>query len=256
MKVLEIFDKVRKAPYINFGELFGNAFALFQKVWLQGLLLQVLTIAVSYGLMVIAYIPILASVFIVEGNGSGSGSDLGYIILGIFGFLLLLVIIILMAMFQLALQASFYKIVRIKDRDINKEAGVGFGMYIKKKYIKKILVLTMAQVGVVVLSSFLFLIPLLYVVIPLQFVIIIFAFNPEWSVNDIYKAAFKLGTKKWGITMGAGLLLGIIALIVGFMACFIGIYATLSIVYLPIYLVYKEVVGFTEDDDLIAEIGV
>ncbi len=114
----------------------------------------------------------------------------------------------------------------------------------------------MAQIGIAVVAMLFFILPLFFVLVPLQFAVIIFAFNPELSVNDILKAAFAIGTKKWGITFGACLIIGFLALVVGVMACFVGVYATVSIVYLPAYLVYKEVVGFTEDEDLIAQIGV
>lgn len=255
MTLSELLIKTKQAPHIDFGELFGRAFDLFQKVWLQGLLLQALTIAVSYGLLMLAYIPVMGTVFIVESNGSGSGSEAGYSVLAIFTMLLFLLIIIVISTFQFCLQAAFYRIVRMKDRNRSGDPGVGFGMFIKKKYIKKAIVMSLVQVGLAILAGLLFIIPLFYVLIPLQFAIIIFAFNPGWTVNDIYKAAFRLGTKKWGVTFGACLVIGALALIVGFLACFIGIYATISIVYLPVYLIYKDVVGFTEDDDMIAQIG-
>ena len=256
MMLSDMLVKIKQAPHIDFGELFGRSIDLFQKTWLQGMLLQVLIMVVSYGLVFIAYIPIIGTVFIVEEGGSGSGSEVGYAILGILTLLLILFILIVISVFQFCLQAAFYRIIRMKDRNNNGELGISFGMFIKKKHIKKVIVLSMAQVGITVIATLFFIIPLFYALVPLQFAIVIFAFNPDWSVNDIYKAAFTLGNKKWGITFGACVVIAILAMIVGFIACFIGVYATISIVYLPVYLIYKEVVGFTEDDDMIAQIGV
>jgi len=250
----DMLAKIKQATRIDFGGLFGRSIALFQKVWLQGLLLQVLVI--SYGLIFIAYIPIIGTVFIVEEGGAGSGSEVGYAIVGILTLLLILVILLVILVFQCCLQAAFYRIVRMKDQNNSGELGTNFGMFLKKKYLKKVIALSMAQVVIMVLATLFFIIPLFYVLVPLQFTTILFAFNPDWSVNDIYKAAFALGNKKWGITFGTCLVIGILAMIVGFIACFIGVYATISVVYLPVYLIYKEVVGFTEDDDMIAQIGV
>ncbi|WP_299149935.1 hypothetical protein [uncultured Dokdonia sp.] len=253
----DLLTKIKNAPHVDFGNLFGESINLFQKVFLQGLLLQILTVAISYGISMLVMLPFSLGGAFIDYNDINSYSDEEVGIVAIITmFFLYLIITVVMAVVNFALQAAFYRIVRMKDRNKRSELGVGFGMFIKKQHIKKVLILSMAQIGIAVIAMLFFIIPLFFVLVPLQFAVIIFAFNPELSVNDILKAAFTLGTKKWGITFGACLIIGFLALVVGVMACFVGVYATISIVYLPAYLVYKEVVGFTEDEDLIAQIGV
>ena len=257
MTTEEIVQKINNAPRVDFGDIFSRAFDIFQKVWGQGLLMQVLIMAISWGVSMVIMIPFsLVGAFIdsTEINYS-SGQEVSFVAIG-FMIIMYLIMAIILSVVSFALQADFYRIVRLKDRNKRDTTGVGFGMFVKKQYIKKLVVLSIFQIGISAIAVLLFILPIFFVIVPLQFAIVIFAFNPEWSVNDIYKAAFSLGTKKWAVTFGTCLVLGILALITGFMACFVGVYATISIVYLPAYLIYKDVVGFTEDDDLIAQIGV
>lgn len=255
MTLSQLLLKIQVNKSVDFGEIFNEAINLFQKVWLQGLLLQLLVILVSYGVSMVMYIPMMASVFVLsdlEPDEQGVVS----IIIGILFFALYLIIIVLLATFSFGLQAAFFRIVRMKERNIATQRGVNFGMFFKKKHLKKLFVLAMAQIGISILAVMLCVIPIFYVIVPLQFASIIFAFHPELSVNDIYKAAFQIGNKKWGVAFALLLVSGILAIVIGFLACFIGIYATLSFAYLPAYLIYKEVVGFYEDEDAIAKIGV
>lgn len=256
MTFLEIQEKINKNTPVDFGTVFGSAFDLFQKVWLQGFLLQLLGILVQYGTSMILYIPLMALSFVVDDQALASEDiTTESIIIFVLFLVLYLAIIIVIATFSFGLQAAFYRIVRVKERNKRTELGVNFGMFFKKKHIKKVFVLSMAQIGIVILAVMLCVIPVFYVIVPLQFVIIIFAFHPDLTVNEVYKVAFKLGNAKWGVTFGLILISGFLALFAGFLACFIGIYFTISFVYLPGYLVYKEVVGFYEDDDAIAQIG-
>ncbi len=253
MKTLQGFiEKVERAPRLDFGDTIGKSFDLFGNIWTQGLLLQGILIAVNYGITIITYLPLMGSAFILEGSDSPEGIQ--EMILGILTVLFMLVLYIIYAVFAFALQAAFFNIIRMKDRGLRNQEGVNFGMFIKKKHIKKVFVLTMCQIGIAILAVLLFIIPIFYVIIPLQFATIIFAFNPDWTVNDIYKAAFKLGTAKWGISFASVLVGGFIAML-GVIACFIGVLATASFAILPGYLIYKGVIGFTEDDDMIAQIG-
>ncbi len=256
MTFLEIQEKINKNTPVDFGAVFGSAFDVFQKVWLQGLLLQLLGILVQYGSSMILYIPLMALGFVVDDQALASEelTTESIVIFALF-IVLYLAIIIVVATFNFGLQAAFYRIVRVRERNKQTEQGVNFGMFFKKKYIKKVFVLSMAHLGIMVLAMLLCVIPFFYVIIPLQFAVIIFAFHPDLTVNEIYKAAFKLGNSKWGVTFGLVFVSAILAIPVGLLACFIGVYFTISFIYLPGYLVYKEVVGFYEDDDAIAQIG-
>ena len=108
--------------------------------------------------------------------------------------------------------------------------------------------------GIAVLAQSLFMIPYIYVFVPLAYFTIIFANNPELSEMEIVKASFKLGNKKWLITFGTMFVAGLLGML-GIIGCGIGILFTMSIVYLPVFFIYKEVVGF-DDSSEIEQIGV
>ncbi|MFC4634843.1 hypothetical protein ACFO3O_13050 [Dokdonia ponticola] len=255
MTFLQIQEKINKNNPVDFGDVFGEAINLFQKVWLQGFLLLVLSFLIQYGLSLLMYIPAIALEFIVDDQALEGDFNIVAILVMILFLVLYLVTLIVVTTFNFGLQAAFYRIVRVKERNKRAELGINFGMFFKKKHIKKLFIFSMAQAGIGILAFMLCVIPILYVFIPLQFALIIFAFHPDLTINEIYKAAFNLGNAKWGVTFGLVFVSGILASIVGLVACFIGIYFTLSFVYLPAYLVYKRVVGFYEDDDAIAQIG-
>lgn len=225
-----------------------------KKVWLQGLLMIILSSLSFMGIYMILVVPMMASNFIVDGQITNDEVG-GSIFLMVILFLVYILIIAGATIANLGLQAAFYRLVRVKDRNDNQEQGVNFGMFFKKDYLKKLAVFSLAYLGIMILSYILCFLPILYAIVPLQYALIIFAFHPEWSINDIYTAGFKLGNKKWGVSFALVLVSGLVAYIVGFLACLIGIYATMSFVMLPGYIIYKEVIGFTEVEDAIAQIG-
>ena len=51
-----ISKKISEAPSIDFGDLFNESVAVFKKVWLQGFLLQLITIALSLPLLFFNFI--------------------------------------------------------------------------------------------------------------------------------------------------------------------------------------------------------
>jgi hypothetical protein len=128
-------------------------------------------------------------------------------------------------------------------------------MLFKKQYMSKLLGLSLATVGIGIAAYLLCLIPIFYVIVPLQFISVIFAFNPELSVKEVIYSSFNLGTKKWFIAFGLLFVSTILAQLAGMIMCVIGVLFTASFVYLPAYFIYKEVVGFYEDDEAIAQIG-
>ena len=254
MTTNQFTDKIHKAPRLDFGNVFSDAIALFQKVWLQGFLMVLLGFVIVMGLYTMMMIPMLASGFILEQNPEDMNTVVSVLLMGVI-FLTYMVIIIVATTLNVALQAAFYRITRLKDRNVKTEVGVNFGMFLKKRHLKKLFLFSLIYMVILGVSYVFLILPLFYVMIPMQYALIIYAFYPEWSIKEILKAGFELGNKKWGITFALMLVGGIAAYTVGFLACFVGVYFTLSFVYLPVYLIYKEVVGFTEVEDVIAQIG-
>ena len=253
----QLQDRIANSPTLDFGDIFSRAFDLFQKVWVQGLILQLLRLVVNYGLAFVMYIPMLGSGFIFSStieNGNTGELGIGMIIWLVFIGLLYLAFILAMAIATTGLEMAFYRIVRLKERGV-RQSDVNFGMFFKRQYLKKTVLFAMAQMGIALLAVMLCIAPIFYVIVPLQLAVIIFAFNPELSINEVYNLAFKLGNKKWLIAFGLLFVSGLLALITGAIACLIGIYLTISFVYLPVYLIYSDTIGFTEDDEAIASIG-
>jgi len=256
MTLTSLLQFIEKNKPLDFEDIFSRSFDLYQKVWVKGLLLQLLGILISYGLFFIMYIPMIGSSFIIVSLEENESSSSGFVmvVFMILIFLLYMAVILGLAIFHTGLQMAFYRIVRLKERGERQE-GVNFGMFFKRPLLKKTIYFGLAQFGIAMIAVLLCVIPILYVIIPLQFAMIIYAFNTELTIKDLYKTAFRLGNKKWGIAFGLLIISGFLAMIVGFIACGIGIYITMSFVYMPTYLIYKDVVGFDEDENAIATIG-
>lgn len=254
MTTNQFTDKIHKAPRLDFGNVFSDAITLFQKVWLQGFLMTLLGAATFMGLYAVMMIPLYASIFFLEQNPEDMNTVVSVLLMGVV-FLIYIVIIVVAVTLNVGLQAAFYRIVRMKDRNMKSEVGVNFGMFLKKKHLKKLFLFSLIYMVILGFSYALLILPLFYTMVPMQYALIIYAFHPEWSIKQILKAGFDLGNKKWGITFALMFVGGIAATAVGFLACGIGIYFTMTFVYLPGYLIYKEVIGFTEVEDIIAQIG-
>ena len=88
--------------------------------------------------------------------------------------------------------------------------------------------------------------PIFYVMVPLQLMIVIFAFNDKLSVSDIISISFKLGNKFWLLVFGLIIVSSMIAQL-GIIICFIGVFFTAYFAHIPIYYFYKETIGFNGD---------
>ncbi|WP_299769637.1 hypothetical protein [uncultured Dokdonia sp.] len=255
MTFTELQKRINQNAPVDFGDVFSKAFNLFQKIWVEGFVMQLIVFGVLVGVMFVLYIPMLAGVLIVDTTTFETSSELPGIIFLIGMFFFYLFFIMAMIFFSTGLQAAFYRQIRMKDRGMENERGVSWGMFFKKKYFTKLLLHSLATLGIVVASYLLCFFPILYAIVPLQFISVIFAFNPELSVKELITASFTIGTKKWGIAFGLTIVCSFLAQMVGFMMCGIGVLFTASFVYLPVYFIYKEVIGFYEDDETIAQIG-
>ena len=127
-------------------------------------------------------------------------------------------------------------------------------VFFKKPYLGKTIRLGLAYIGITLIATLLCFLPIIYAIVPLTYMFVVYAFNPDKSVSEIIKLSFDLGNKKWLLTFGLIIVSGLLAGIVGFIMCFVGVYVTASFSYLPPYFIYKEVVGF-EDDDETLQIG-
>jgi hypothetical protein len=146
------------------------------------------------------------------------------------------------------MRAGFYRICKMKDH--NEAGSEDYFYYLKKPYLGKLVMLSLATFGISLLATLLCVLPVFYVMVPVTLMNLIFAFNPEQSVSEIVKSGFALGNKKWLITFGLIIIAGLLAQIVGMVLCFIGVFVTASFSYIPAYFIYKESVGFDDLDEL------
>ncbi len=243
-----ISEKIKTAKILDFGTIFNESIELFKKVWLQGLIMLLINMAMMVPFMILVYLPLITLGIIdpeaLENPDNAIIFMLPFIIFMIFFFCVAMTI-------TFALKAAFYRICKLKD--LGSSNSEDYFYYLKPAYLGKVFKLALATVGISILASLLCFLPIIYVVVPIFFMNIVFAFNPELSASNIIRASFELGTKKWLISFGLIIIAGFLAEIVGLMLCVVGLFFTASFAYIPLYIVYKKVVGFN-DQDSFAEI--
>jgi hypothetical protein len=253
--ISSLLDKIERAKELDFGTIFGDSIELFKKTWLQGFLLQLFTLVVMLPLIIVLYVPLIGLVIAQQESGYNDNEVFTDFFAGMSILYVLFVIVgvFVLGSISVALNAAFYRIVNKLDYD-EQVTTSDFFYFIKGKYLSKIFVLMLASMGISIIAALLCYLPLIYVIVPLSFFALIFAFNPELTVGEIVKASFKLGNKKWLITFGLIIVASLLAQVVGFLLCGIGALFTATFVYHPVYLIYKNVIGFKEND-AIEEIG-
>ncbi len=255
MELHKLNHRIENAKPLDFGYILNNSIDLFKKTWVQGLVTILLTMVMAIPVLMIVYVPLIAMG--AFGAYSAEYDPYGYdnntmeafspILLLLF-FVLYIFAIVAMSAISFGLRAGFYRICKIKD--FNKVAREDYFYFFKKPYFYKTVKLSLALVGIAVIASSLCFIPLLYAIVPLTYITVIYAFNPDKSVSEIINLSFKLGNAKWFITFGLLVVCGFLATVVGFLMCFVGVYVTQSFTWLPTYIIYKEVVSF--DDNSLA----
>ncbi len=246
----ELQSRISNARALDFGTIFNQSIELFKKVWLQGLIVIVLTMALMMPFYLIMYLPLMA-MGVIDPNAMQQGQD-GNIGMMIVFNLMQLVIGFIATVISFALKAAFYRI--CKQKDLGLEGTDDYFYFFKKPYLGKVIKLSAISFGIAILAMLLCGLPLIYAIVPISFINIIFAFNPELTESNIVKASFEIGNKKWLLTFGLMFITGFLAGIVGLVMCVVGIFVTSSFSYLPLYFIYKESIGFDNDDE-IQEIG-
>ncbi|MFD2822045.1 hypothetical protein ACFS5M_00085 [Lacinutrix iliipiscaria] len=246
MKLQEFERRVQNAKDLDFGDIFNKSIELFKKVWVQGLVILLLTMVLMIPFYIIMYLPLIAA-GLIDPSMFEAGNDPSPLLTIPF-VLFALVFSVVAMVIGLGMRAGFYRICKMKDLD---EAGSeDYFYYLKRPYLSKLVKLSLATFGITLLAALLCVIPVFYVMVPVTLMNLIFAFNPEQSVSDIIKSGFALGNKKWLITFGLIIIASFLAQIVGMIMCFVGVFVTASFAYIPVYYIYKESVGFDKDDEL------
>lgn len=251
-----IFEKIENAKKPDFGDILSKSFELFKKVWEQALYHVLITMAAVIPMIFFIYVPYLIFIFFVTGVNDYHYTDShGYFdqpdLTPFIPLLIVYIIIVLLLIFVaqalvLGVTAHFIKV--LKKEDAGDSEDVGGYLDLVKRDFKKLFVLSLATFGIGLLAVLLCYFPIFYVMVPLQLIVVFYAFNPELSVSDTIKACFKLGNKYWLIIFGLVIISSIIAQL-GILLCFVGIFFTAYFVHIPIYYVYKDTIGFDDDYD-------
>jgi hypothetical protein len=246
-----IFSKIAQMSSFNFGDVLSQSIDLFKKVWVEGFVHLLLIFVVTIPAIVIMYISVIAlfglDYILVTGvPGAISGDEFSFAMLPALlgGFLLTVFVAAVMQTFSIAIMAHFYKVCKNADMGTNTDTG-GYFSFLMNGNFKKVLALSFTMMGVTLLAALLCYFPLFYVIVPMSLVLVIFAFNPELSVTELIRAAFKMGNKIWLATFGMIILAGIIAQL-GVIACGIGVFFTAIFSRIPVYYIYKSTIGFDE----------
>ncbi|MDY8134705.1 hypothetical protein [Aquimarina sp. 2201CG5-10] len=246
-----LFEKIENSKLIDFGDIFNKSIELFKKVWLQGFVHLLITFVIMIPLFIIMYIPIFAVAglagFENEYNEYGYINEDLSIGLAILFIVLIVVVSMVVAALQFGINAHFYRV--CKQVDLGLPESSKYFMFFKGKYLGKIFALAIASFGISLLALMLCILPLYYVMVPIQLLGVIFAFNPDMSTSDLIKASFKLGNKFWLIAFGLIIIASFLAQIVGMIMCFVGVFFTAAFVYMPVYYIYKDAIGFEESND-------
>ena len=139
----DIFQKIEEAKKPDFGDILTRSFEFFKKVWQEGLIHVLITLAISIPAIVLIYVPYVVF-FLADGifdNGGYYGDSyyndsyyepsllpyLPFIILYIF---VVLVLIFIIQAFAFAITAHFYSVCKKIDTGIPAEVG-GYFDYLK-----------------------------------------------------------------------------------------------------------------------------
>lgn len=248
-----ISKKIDNAKTLDFGDVFGASIELFKKVWLQGLITVILTGVLAIPLVFIIYVP-MVFLGIVSPESFDTPEPEG---LAIFAIIITVLLFIVMLVFMLALQvgllSAYFRIMKIKDLGLNQSDDYFF--FFKRKYLGKTINLGLMMAGIYIVAFLFCVLPIFYAMIPLGYMMVIYAMNPDLPNKEIVKLGFSLGNKKWLFTFCIAFVSFILSMIVGFLMCMIGTYVTQQFPYLPFYIVYRDVVGFEGDANELDKIG-
>ncbi len=237
-----LLEKIARAKDLDFGTIFSDSIELFKKVWVQGLVILLLTMAFMLPFYLIMYVPLIA-MGVMDPDSFNNGGEPNFVMLLPF-YGLMIVFAFFASIISVGLKAAFFRI--CKQKDLNEGKSDDYLYFFKKPYLGKTCKVGAVSFLIIIASYLLCFFPVIYAMVPVTLINVIYAFNPDLSVSDLVKTGFKLGNKKWLITFGLMFVAGMLASIVGMLMCFIGVFATSAFAYIPLYYIYKESIGFNE----------
>lgn len=247
----QIFKKIEQSSQPDFSDIISKSFDMYKTVIKEGIMHMLVVIAISLPFALLVYIPILpAYIDMITHAGDpyyqpSFFEDMAPAMIVVW-VLAIFVLSFIMQVLNISILGHFLKFLKNKDLGTNDDIGGYFT--IAKTHFGKLVILSLATLGISLLAIAACYLPIFYVTVPLTLITPIFIFNPEMSVGDLVKASFKLGNKYWLVFFGLFLISGMMASL-GMIACYIGLVATAFFTYIVTYYAYKDTIGF----DAIAE---
>ena len=252
----QLNSKIERSSAPDFGDILSKSFELFKKSWEQTLYHALVTVAVVLPVIIITYIPYVLFIFYLSSvENAGHYNEFNYldqhdpelvIPMLIVYFLIVFLVILLVQAIAYGIIAHYFKVLKKIDTGSLEETG-GYFSCLKGNYMK-LFVMSLATFGISILATLLCFFPIIYVMVPLQLIVVFFAFNPGLSVSGVIKMSFKLGNKYWLTIFGLIIISSMIAQI-GILLCFVGLFFTAYFVHIPMYYVYKDTIGFEDPTD-------
>lgn len=241
-----LFNRIENAKTVEFGGILSKSFELFKKVWVEGFIHFLISLIVVIPFLLVIYIPLLPMYADMLQNAGDPyyQPEIDFAPLQMIGWVLLVFLLsIVLQVVSLAISAHFMRVLKKHDTGTPVTPG-GYFDDLRENFLK-LFTLSLATFGIALLATLLCYFPIFYVIVPLQLIIPIFAFNKDLTVSEIISAGFKLGNKYWLIVFGLILVGGLIAQL-GIIACGIGVFFTAYFAHIPIYYFYKDSVGFED----------
>lgn len=240
MNLENLTQHIKNKPDLDFGTIFSRSIELFKKVWLQGVIILLLTFVVILPFYIIMYIPMIAmGITDPEALRQNELPPMVAIAMAI----LVPVFAVGITTFALALNAAFLKI--CKQKDLEEVASDDYFYFFKEGRLGKVFILSLYLLGLSLLGALACGVGAFYVMVPLSLLPAFLAFSNHLSPLEMVKASFTLGNKNWLVIFGLVIIMSFVAQL-GIILCCVGVFFTAMLSKVPTYYMYKDGVGFNE----------
>lgn len=239
----DLNNKINQSGNLSLGEIMNASFDLFKKVWSYGLIVQVVLLLISIPLTTLLYKPLFEELLeqFSSGNFDPQRIDALTIPNSLSSMFSFYGITLLLGAVKYLFYCGFYKIVRDVDED--REANIkDIFLYFKPAFFGKGMLLMIVACLISFFAAALCFLPLIYAFVPISFFIVFFAYNPDLSIGEHINLSFNLGTKKWGVSFIASILMFLIVAIGTVLTCGLGGLFLSALILLPFYVIYKQVI--------------
>ena len=231
---------IKNKPDLDFGTIFSRSIELFKKVWLQGVIVLLLTFVVILPFYIIMYIPMI-SMGITDPEALRQNELPPMVAIAM--AILVPVFAVGITTFALALNAAFLKI--CKQKDLEEVAIDDYFYFFKEGRLGKVFILSLYLLGLSLLGALACGVGAFYVMVPLSLLPTFLAFSNHLSPLEMVKASFTLGNKNWLVIFGLVFIMSFVAQL-GIILCCVGVFFTAMLSKVPTYYMYKDGVGFDE----------